>query len=130
MQESVVMTIEKRGANESAHRALSNCGQIFRYAVATGKAERDPSGDLKGALEPVNKKHFSALTEPKDVGKLLHIIDGYQGSLIVRTALCSVNSILKLTYNKAITSTILSLIKVSINHFNQFFPSADHLTFI
>lgn len=84
---NVVRKIESRGANESAHRALSNCGQIFRYAVATGKAERDPSGDLKGALEPANKKHFSAITEPKDVGKLLYILDGYQGSLIVRTAL-------------------------------------------
>ena len=83
----LVRKIEKRGANESAHRALSNCGQIFRYAVATGKAERDPSGDLKGALEPVNKKHFAAVTEPKDVGRMLYILDGYQGSLIVKTAL-------------------------------------------
>ena len=83
----VVRRIEKRGANESAHRALSNCGQIFRYAVATGKAERDLSTDLKGALTPVNKKHFSAVTEPHDVGRLLHIIDGYQGTLIVSTAL-------------------------------------------
>lgn len=84
---NVVRKIESRGANESAHRALSNCGQIFRYAVATGKAERDPSGDLKGALEPVIKKHFAAVTEPKDVGKMLYILDGYQGSLVVRTAL-------------------------------------------
>lgn len=84
---NVVRKIESRGANESAHRALSNCGQIFRYAVATGKAERDLSGDLKGALEPVIKNHFAAVTEPKDVGRMLYILDGYQGSLIVRTAL-------------------------------------------
>src|SRR6185312_8649811 len=49
--------IESRGAVETAHRALQNCGQVFRYAVATGRAERDPSGDLRGALAPVQGTH-------------------------------------------------------------------------
>ncbi len=79
--------IESRGAVETAHRALSSCGQIFRYAIATGRAERDPSGDLKGALPPVKKSHFAAITEPKRVGELLRTIDDYHGSLIVRCAL-------------------------------------------
>ena len=52
---SVLRRIEARGAVETAHRASQNCGQVFRYAVATGRAERDPSGDLKGAIPPVNR---------------------------------------------------------------------------
>ena len=82
-----VRKIEDRGALETAHRALASCGQIFRYAVATGRAERDPSGDLRGALPPVKGKHFAAITEPKRVAELLRMIDGYEGSLIVRCAL-------------------------------------------
>jgi integrase len=80
--------IEQRGALETAHRALGNCGQVFRYAVATGRAERDPSGDLRGALPPVKgKKHFAAVTEPKKVAEVLRALDGYEGTLTVRCAL-------------------------------------------
>ena len=84
---TAVRRIEQRGALDTAHRVLQNCGQVFRYAVATGRAQRDPSGDLRGALPPVKKKHFAALTEPKQVGPLLRVPDGYQGTLIVRCAL-------------------------------------------
>ncbi|HHF7367644.1 TPA: tyrosine-type recombinase/integrase [Legionella bozemanae] len=84
---SVIRRIEERGALETAHRALSNCGQVFRYAIATGRAERDSSQDLKGALPPVKTKHFAAQTDPKRFGELLRIIEGYEGSLIVRCAL-------------------------------------------
>ena len=81
---SVIRRIEARGALETAHRALSECGRIFRYAVASGLAERDPSGDLKGALPPFRKdKHFAAVTDPKKVGDLLRDIDGYYGKTIV-----------------------------------------------
>ncbi len=83
----VVRRIERRGVLETAHRVLQNCGQVFRYAVATGRAERDLSADLRGALSPVKKKHFAALTDPKKVGPLLRVLDGYEGSLIVRCAL-------------------------------------------
>jgi integrase len=79
--------IESRGANDIAHRAKQTAGQVFRYAVATGRAERDPSSDLKGALKPRNKKHHAALTEPKDVGRLLVAIDGFDGTQVVKTAL-------------------------------------------
>jgi len=72
---------------ETAHRALGNCGQVFRYAVATGRAERDPSGDLRGALPPAKGEHFAAVTEPKQVAEILRAIDGYEGSLIVGCAL-------------------------------------------
>ena len=84
---SVIRRIEERGALETAHRALSNCGQVFRYGIATGRAERDSSQDLKGALPPVKTKHFAAQTDPRRFGELLRIFEHYEGSLIVRCAL-------------------------------------------
>ncbi len=84
---SAVQRIENRGAVETAHRALGNCGQVFRYAVATGRALRDPSGDLRGALPPVKGEHFAAVTEPKQAAELLRTLDGYQGTLTVACAL-------------------------------------------
>jgi integrase len=84
---AVVRRIENRGALETAHRALGNCGQVFRYAVATGRAMRDSSGDLRGALTPVKGEHFAATTEPKRVAELLRAMDGYEGTLTVRCAL-------------------------------------------
>lgn len=84
---AVVRRIENRGALETAHRALGNSGQVFRYAVATGRAERDPSGDLRGALPPVKGTHFAATTEPKRVAEILRALDGYEGTLTVRCAL-------------------------------------------
>lgn len=59
--------VEARGALDTAHRAQQNCGQVFRYAVATGRALRDPCGDLRGALPPVKGEHFAAITEPAAV---------------------------------------------------------------
>jgi integrase len=82
-----VQRIEQRGANETAHRALQNCGRVFRYAVATGRAERDITHDLLGALAPVVERHHASILEPKAVGALLRAIDGYAGSLVVRCAL-------------------------------------------
>ena len=79
--------IEERGAVETAHRALQNCGQVFRYAIATGRAERDLSADLKGALPPVKGGHFAAVTDPKQVAELLRAIDAYQGTFTVQCAL-------------------------------------------
>ncbi|MGA2709763.1 MAG: tyrosine-type recombinase/integrase [Steroidobacteraceae bacterium] len=84
---TTVRRIEKRGALETAHRALGNCGQVFRYAIATGRAKRDPTGDLRGALPAVRPTHFAAITDPKRVGALMRAIDGYEGSLTVRCAL-------------------------------------------
>lgn len=85
---SVMRRIEARGALETAHRTLSHCGRIFRYAVASGLAERDPSGDLRGALPPYRKdRHFAAVTDPKQIGNLLRDIEGYCGkSNVVRLA--------------------------------------------
>ncbi len=84
---AVARRIENRGALETAHRAIGNCGQVLRYAVATGRAGRDPTGDLRGALPPVKAEHFSAITEPAQVAELLRTLEGYQGTLTVACAL-------------------------------------------
>ena len=79
--------IESRGALDTAHRAHQNCGQVFRYAVATGRADRDPSGDLRGALPPVRDKHHASITDPKGIGELLRAIDDYRGSFVTQCAM-------------------------------------------
>ena len=83
----VLRRIEDQGALETAHRVLSICSQVFRYAIATARAERDPAADLRGALPPVKPKHFAAVTEPEKIAPLLRALDGYEGTLIVRCAL-------------------------------------------
>ncbi|MFH1911546.1 MAG: integrase arm-type DNA-binding domain-containing protein [Pseudomonadota bacterium] len=79
--------IESRGALESARRVKIIAGQVFRYAVATGRAERDPSGDLRGALATPQEKHHAAITDPKEVAPLLRALDEYQGHFVVKCAL-------------------------------------------
>ncbi len=79
--------IEARGAIETAHRARSDAGQIFRYAVAEGKAERDIASDLSDALSPKIVTHLPAVTEPAKVAELLRALDGYSGSFIVECAI-------------------------------------------
>jgi integrase len=79
--------IEHRGAVETAHRARMLASQIFRYAIATGRADRNPAVDLRGALSQPEKTHFASLTEPADVGPLLRALWGYQGSPVVNAAL-------------------------------------------
>ncbi len=84
---SAIRKIEERGAIETAHRAFQNCGQVFRYAVSTGRLDSDPSCDLRGALSPAKGTHFSAVTEPVEVGRLLRLLDTYQGGYTVTAAL-------------------------------------------
>lgn len=76
---AMVRKIEARGAIDSAHRIKQVCGQVFRFAVATGLAERDVTADLKGALAAVPKRHFPAITDPAKVGELLRAIYAYTG---------------------------------------------------
>ncbi|HYE37517.1 tyrosine-type recombinase/integrase [Methylocaldum sp.] len=83
---AVLRRIEGR-ALETAHRVLQNCGQIFRYAIATGRADRDISADLKGALPPAKLGHFAAVTDPRKVGELLRAIDAFEGTFPVKCAL-------------------------------------------
>lgn len=80
--------IESRGALETAHRAKQNIGQVMRYAVATGRADRDPTQDLRGALPALKEdRHFPAFTDPAQVGALLRATDAFKGSFQVACAL-------------------------------------------
>jgi len=84
---AVLRRVESRGHLETAQRLKSICGQVFRYAVATGRAERDPSADLRGALKTAKTRHHASITEPGKVGALLRALDGYGGTMAVRCAL-------------------------------------------
>jgi integrase len=76
----VLRKIESRGAIESAHRLRSLCGRVFRYAIATGRAERDVAADLLGALTPAKSNNFATITDPKALGKLLNDLDSHNRS--------------------------------------------------
>ena len=84
---AVLRRIEARGIIHSAHTIRGISGQVFRYAVATGRAERDPSADLRGALPPVKTINRAAITDPVKAGELLRAIDNYRGSFVVQSAL-------------------------------------------
>ncbi len=84
---AVLRRVESRGALETAHRIQQICSQVFRYAIATGNSQRDPSADLRGALPPVRERHHAALTKPTDVAMLMRSIDAYKGTFPVRCAL-------------------------------------------
>ncbi len=78
---------EKRGAIDTAHTLLQTAGQVFRYGIQTGRCERSPTGDLKGALKPVNTKHMAAITNPMRIGDLMRGIDVYSGQPTTKAAL-------------------------------------------
>lgn len=80
--------VEKRGTLSTAHRLLTQCGQVFRFGVASDRCERDTAADLRDALvKKPQVEHFAAITDPKRVGELMRMIDGYQGTAIVSAAL-------------------------------------------
>lgn len=76
---TILKRVEARGKNETAHRVRSESSAVFRYAIATGRAERDPAADLRGALAPVVVRNHAAITEPTKIGELLRAIHGYSG---------------------------------------------------
>ncbi len=84
---AVIRRTESRGALDTAHRVKQNCGQVFRYAVATGRAERDPSQDLRGAIPSAKKNHFASITDPMQVAELLRAIQAFRGTFVVQSAL-------------------------------------------
>ena len=100
----VLKRMQARGALETAHRARSMASKFFRYAIATGRAERNPAADLIGALPTPNKESFAAITDPKQVGELLRAIHGYTGQPATATAL-------KLALLFGIPSIIWSVLK-------------------
>lgn len=85
--EQVVRKIEARGSIDPAHRAKQVCGQIFRYGVAVGLAERDVTSDLRGAIASIPESHFAAITEPKQAGQLMRAIFEYAGHATTVAAL-------------------------------------------
>lgn len=84
---SVLRRVEATGAIETPRRAKSIAGQVFRYGIATGRCERDPSADIRDALKPTQSTHYGALVKPDEVGRLMLAIDDYHGSMVVRCAL-------------------------------------------
>ena len=84
---AALRVIELRGAIETAHRVKTMASQVFRYAIATGRAEYDPTINLKGALKPIIERHLSSIIEPDKIAGLLRAIDGYQGTFVVKCAL-------------------------------------------
>ncbi len=84
---AVLRRIESRGVHETTRRALGDCGMVFSYAIASGRATMAPSSALRGALCPVESGHFAAQTEPGEVAKILRKLDEYSGTPAVRAAL-------------------------------------------
>jgi integrase len=84
---AVAQKMEAHGNIESAHRVMQICGQVFRYAVATGSAERDVTADLKGALSTVQVTSYAAITEPRQAGELMRSIHAYSGHPYATAAL-------------------------------------------
>ena len=84
---TVLGKMEKRGVPYSAGRVKAIVGQVFRYAIATDRAENDPSAALQGSLTPTITKHRATITDPKKIGGLLRAIDGYDGHIITICAL-------------------------------------------
>lgn len=83
----VLRRIEAAGAHETARKAKEVASGVFRYAIATGRGQRDPAQDLRGALTTARTRHHAAITDPAKVGDLLRDIDGYNGTFTVRCAL-------------------------------------------
>jgi len=84
---AVLRRMESRGAVDTARRVRMHCGQVFRYAIATGRAQRDPAADLKGAIVPPRVIHFPTITDPRAVGALLRAIDEFSGHFATKCAL-------------------------------------------
>lgn len=84
---AVLRRIEADGHNETCHRVKQRISQVFRYAVATGRADNDPTGALRGALAPVKATNRAAIIDPKGVGDLLRAIGAYSGAPTTLAAL-------------------------------------------
>jgi integrase len=84
---SVLRSVETRGRHETAKRMRAICSQVFRYAIATARADRDVAADLKGALTVPKVTHRAAITTPLGAGALLRAIEGFDGHPITHAAL-------------------------------------------
>ena len=87
MLESVLRRVEREGKLETAHRLKQRCGQVFGYAVQSGRAEQNPAAGLRGVLSTARVRNHAAITEPLKVGALLRAIETYDGSFVTKCAL-------------------------------------------
>ena len=83
----ILKRIEERGRHETAHRVRSECGNVLRYAVVTGRAERDPTVDLRGAIAAVVRRNRPSIVDPVRIGELMRAIAGYRGDVSTEFAL-------------------------------------------
>ncbi|MGH8128413.1 MAG: tyrosine-type recombinase/integrase [Gammaproteobacteria bacterium] len=84
---AVLRRVEATGALETTQRLKVKCGQVFRYAIATGRAINDPTAALRGALQTPKATHHAAVTDPKAIGELMRAIDGFSGQFVTLCAL-------------------------------------------
>ncbi|MGH8113330.1 MAG: tyrosine-type recombinase/integrase [Rhodanobacteraceae bacterium] len=84
---ALLRRVDSRGARDMAHRVSQTIGAVFRYAIATGRADADPTPALRGAIPSAKPVHFATIVDPAAVGALMRAIDGYTGTLPVRCAL-------------------------------------------
>ncbi len=84
---TILRKIDARGARYTAHRTRGQISQVMRYAIATGRAERDPCPDLKGAIPSPRSGNFASITEPAKVAELLRAIESFKGTFVVKCAL-------------------------------------------
>lgn len=84
---AILRPVEAAGTMETAHRMQQRISHVFRYAIATGRAERDPTADIRGALAPVVRTSRAAITNPQEIARLLHALDSYDGKAATKAAL-------------------------------------------
>lgn len=84
---AVMRRVDARGARYTAHKIRAELSMVFRYAIATGRADRDPCPDLRGAIPAARTEHMPAITTPKEAAELLRSIDAFRGTFVVQCAL-------------------------------------------
>ena len=85
---AMLKPIQEREKHETASRVLTVCQQVCRHAIATGRITHDPSASVRPALtQAPPRRHFAAITNPQEIGPLLRILDGYEGTPVVMSAL-------------------------------------------
>jgi integrase len=113
--------VEARGAAYSAMRVKQTCGMVFRYAIATGHCERDPTPDLRGAIAPAVSKHYAAITDPAKLGELLRAVDDYGGHPTTRSAI----QIAALTFQRPGNVRTMRWAEIDMENSLWIIPGAD-----
>ncbi len=115
-----VRRVQDRGAVDSAHSTLQNCGQVFRFAIASGIAKRNPAQGMSGALKSIVVKHMAALIDPAKFGDLMQSVDDYTGSPLTKTAL----QLAALTFQRPINIRSIEWSELDLKGAKWVIPSA------